>query len=145
MGITCAGLEILKRLSNRMRAKSFRENYLEMNDQPLNFTLESSCETPLADVIFVHGLKGNAHDTWVWERNAEEFWPAHLAEECGSVNVYSLGYPASVLKGWAQKEMDLFERAASALDYIVSCEIGQRPLVLIGHSMGGLLIKAPRC
>lgn len=113
-----------------------------MGEQPLNFTLEHGCEKPLADVIFVHGLNGDAHETWTWENNPENFWPSHLGSECEGINVYSLGYPASVFKSWAEKEMDIFERATSALDYIVSSQIGKRPLVLIGHSMGGLLIKA---
>jgi hypothetical protein len=57
----------------------------------------------LADVIFVHGLDGDARSTWHPKDQPKHFWPV----------------------------LDLF-----ALE-----DIGQRPLALICHSLGGLLMK----
>lgn len=97
-----------------------------------------------ADVIFVHGLTGNPIDTWTSKGSAEpegEYWPKWLAADLPHLNMYAAGYPASLFAKWASKEMDLFERAKASLETMASYDIGSRPTVFVGHSLGGLLIK----
>jgi hypothetical protein len=96
------------------------------------------------DVIFIHGLTGDPVATWTSSRSGEpegDFWPKWLAKDVPGLNLYSLGYPASIFAKWAQKEMALHEQAIATLDVLAAYELGERPIALITHSLGGLLAK----
>ena len=110
-----------------------------MSDTPL-FHRVSAGDDPVVDVIFVHGLTGDAHDTWTNE-SGDEFWPLWLQDELDRISVFTLGYPSSLFEKWAKKEMDMFERAANVLDLFAGHDIGQRPVVFVAHSLGGILTK----
>ena len=116
-----------------------RSENKKMTDE-LSFTKICGGDEPLLDVLFVHGITGDPKETWVSEKTGD-YWPAWLCSDLPSVAVYSLGYPASLFEKWAKKEMDLFERAGNALEYMTSKGIGERPLAFIAHSLGGLLVK----
>ncbi len=110
-----------------------------------------------ADVVFIHGLGGDAFETWRHGEDASTSWPHWLAEERPDVAVWSLGYAASPSKwfrltGWFLNwfrvrrrdqghAMALPDRAVEVLERMVQKGLGQRPLCLIGHSLGGLLAK----
>lgn len=100
----------------------------------------SKSQEPLIDVVFVHGLSGDPITTWE-NGDKEGFWPSWIHTDIGNVNVYTLGYPTSVVKNLTTKEMDVFERAASSLEYLASSGFGVRPIAFIAHSLGGLLTK----
>ena len=102
--------------------------------------LISAAAPPVVDVVFVHGLTGDAKQTWTNE-TTKGFWPAWLHDELEKISVYSLGYPASVLDKLAKKEMDLFERAGNVLELFAGYGIGARPVAFVAHSLGGLLVK----
>ena len=110
---------------------------------PEEFSFSEICvgSSPALDILFVHGLTGDPESTWASE-GSDEFWPIWLCDDFPTVAVYSLGYPTSIFKKWAKQEMDIFERAASALDYLAAKGIGNRPVVFIAHSLGGILAKA---
>jgi len=124
----------------------------------------SGCEidTRKADVVFVHGLGGDAHATWRHGVDDSTSWPHWLAEDFPDIGIWSLGYVASPTRlpwilrlfgfGWflrlvgigSQKKgqtMALPDRARQVLDLLIQRGIGQRPLMFICHSMGGLLVK----
>lgn len=109
---------------------------MSANVQPL--MVISAVDDPIANVVFVHGLSGDQSDTWRCG-TSDELWPSWLNERFPRLAVYSFGYAASV---FAKNEQDLFERATSALDLFASKGFGQFPLILVGHSLGGLLIKS---
>ena len=101
-------------------------------------------ESALVDVLFLHGLAGEPFSTWTsagCHNKTRAFWPAWLCEDLARVRCHTVGYPASIFEQWANKEMGLFERAKSILDLLESHSFGNRPLVLICHSLGGLLAK----
>lgn len=100
----------------------------------------SGCDNAPLDVLFVHGLTGDPFDTWTTGLE-QEFWPKWLCEDLGGVSVYVLGYPASIFAKWAKKEMNLHERAGNLLEHLASHGIGAKPIALICHSLGGILVK----
>jgi pimeloyl-ACP methyl ester carboxylesterase len=111
------------------------------------------CDRPdrQGDVIFVHGLNGNPRAYWCSPGEPDKFWPAWLGEDVSEVGVWSLGYENAALtqRRWSLARiflqggfaMSLVERADNVLLELVSKGIGERPLVFITHSMGGLLVK----
>jgi hypothetical protein len=103
-----------------------------------------SANSGCADVVFVHGLTGDPVDTWSSESTFETegpYWPKWLATDLPHLNYYTLGYPASLFAQWAKKEMNLYQRAKNVLETLAGYEFGNRPLVFICHSLGGLLVK----
>ena len=98
------------------------------------------CEKPILDVVFVHGLTGDPRKTWLCPANGE-FWPAWLQVDFNSIAVYTLGYPASLIERWPNKEMDMFERAGNVLEQFAGVGIGERPIAFVAHSLGGILVK----
>ena len=109
--------------------------------------------TPRADVVFVHGLGGDAFGTWRHGSDASTSWPHWLAEDVPEVCVWSLGYPAApttltgVKRLFSRRHRDaghtmpLPERAQNVLDRLAQEGIGTRPLVFVCHSLGGLVVK----
>jgi len=102
----------------------------------------SGCDNPdrVADVIFVHGLDGDARTTWHPKDHPEAFWPAWLGEDVLAVGVWSLGYAVSA-SAWKGHAMPLTDRATNVLHQLELDEIGRRPIMFVCHSLGGLLVK----
>jgi len=104
----------------------------------------SGCRNPqrVGDVIFVHGLGGSARSTWhpQGKDNDDNFWPAWLGEDMLDVGIWSLGYEVEPLR-WKSATMPLVDRATNTLALLDSYEIGERPLIFITYSLGGLLVK----
>lgn len=101
-------------------------------------------EQCVADVVLIHGLGGDARETWEWvdpEYGDKSFWPKDLADELPAVAVWSVGYDSSPTK-WLGKNMPMLDRANSLLDLFDANDIGSRPIVFVTHSLGGLLAKA---
>lgn len=112
-------------------------------------------DNPQANVVFVHGLGGHWQATWAHDaRRPEDSWPYWLAREFPCVRVWSLEYEAAATR-WARVVRwfggrsrhqhggsPLTERGQEALGVLRSHGLHKRPLILIGHSLGGLVIKA---
>ncbi|GAB3902117.1 tetratricopeptide repeat protein [Kibdelosporangium lantanae] len=94
-------------------------------------------DVPVVDVVFLHGLGGDARTTW---QAGEAFWPLWLGQDVAGVAVWSVGYAASP-SGWLGRAMPLQDRAVNVLAALRSRGVGERPLVLVTHSMGGLAAK----
>lgn len=93
-------------------------------------------------VIFVHGLGGDARSTWMHNpKDHSTLWPSWVGEDVGC-NVWVAGYGAAI-SGWTDAAMhlaDLGEALFAALQVEQSLRNGR--VVLIGHSLGGLVIKS---
>ena len=92
------------------------------------------------DVLFVHGLTGDPSRTWT-VGSSKEFWPNWLCTDQDRLSVYALGYPTNIIAKLAKGEMTLHERASNMLELLASKGIGKRPIVMICHSLGGILVK----
>ena len=98
-----------------------------MSDEPL-FHRICCGDSPIIDVVFVHGLTGDAYQTWRSEAG-DAFWPDWLQEDLDHLELFTLGYPTTLFEKWAKKEMDMFERAANVLELLAGHNIGRRPIV----------------
>jgi predicted esterase len=71
-----------------------------------------------ANIIFFHGLGGDAYGTWSADpKDKASLWPAWLAQDIEGLSVYSVGYEASV-SGWNGSAMELTDRAANVLNLL---------------------------
>jgi pimeloyl-ACP methyl ester carboxylesterase len=106
----------------------------------------SSVPEPLADFIFVHGLGGGSRKTWVKSKKDGQYWPKEwLAKDPNfqSVRLHSFGYKAD----WQERKDSILDIQDFALSLLG--EMQDNPgirktstrIVLIGHSMGGIVIK----
>ncbi len=93
-----------------------------------------------ADVVFVHGLDGDATTTWHPKDKPDDYWPKWIGEDIPQAGVWSVDYEARSLK-WQGNALPLTDRAMSCLNKLVLAGIGQRPFVFVTHSLGGLLAK----
>ncbi|KAF5747063.1 hypothetical protein HS088_TW06G01241 [Tripterygium wilfordii] len=119
----------------------------------------SHSEVPQLDVVFVHGLRGGPYKTW---RMAEDksstksglvekidqeagkqgtFWPGEwLSADFPPARMFSLKYKTNLTQ-WSGASLPLQEVSSMLLQKLVAAGIGDRPVVFITHSMGGLVVK----
>ena len=92
-------------------------------------------------LIFIHGLSGHYRETWMIDKTHEAtLWPKDLGAEL-NCDVWSLGYDAA-LSAWSDNAMPLPDQGDSVLDCLASePALKDKHLILLGHSMGGLVIK----
>lgn len=110
----------------------------------------SGCENPQrsGDVIFIHGLAGDAWGTWHYQdrrdRSDRDFWLTWLQNDLThkgiDVGVWTFGYDAARFQ-FSGSAMPRFDQASNLLEFLQVREIGERPVVFVTHSMGGLLVK----
>ncbi|SPQ27547.1 ba20391f-efb7-42e8-bde8-8fceab49913d [Thermothielavioides terrestris] len=111
----------------------------------LNLLSEPS--EPHLDFVFVHGLGGGSKKTWSHSSRPGTFWPKEwLPSEPGfkHVRIHSYGYNSD----WAktqQSRLSIHDFAQALLaDMYNSPHLrknGDTPIVLVAHSMGGLVAK----
>ncbi|KAI0870237.1 hypothetical protein GGS24DRAFT_493150 [Hypoxylon argillaceum] len=102
--------------------------------------------TPAVDIVFVHGLGGGSRRTWARTADPLHFWPkAWLPEDVDfrDARIHSFGYNAD----WSERRqsiLNIHDFAQSLLGEIKnnpSIRRGNTKLILVGHSMGGCVVK----
>lgn len=103
--------------------------------------LHTASQTSNVALIFIHGLSGHYRETWMIDTTSEQtLWPKDLGDE-SDCDVWSLEYDAS-LSAWSDNAMPLPDQGDSVLDCLASePALKDKHLILLGHSMGGLVIK----
>ncbi|KAL6504382.1 hypothetical protein OROGR_026305 [Orobanche gracilis] len=119
----------------------------------------SNMEFPPLDIVFVHGLRGGPFKTWRLSEDKSStksglvekidveagkhgtFWPGEwLAADFPHARLFSLKYKTNLTQ-WSGASLPLQEVSSMLLDKLVAAGIGDRPVVFITHSMGGLVVK----
>ncbi|CAD6570233.1 MAG: hypothetical protein ASARMPREDX12_005007 [Alectoria sarmentosa] len=130
-----------------------RSRSVGRHEDPLGLIVVHEPETsPPLDIIFVHGLGGTSRATWAKGRDPQYFWPKQwLPFEPGirTARILSFGYNANFaatgpapITGIADFAKDLLYSMKFAKDeHLEELELGQRPIIFIVHSMGGLVVK----
>src|SRR5260221_1791184 len=105
------------------------------------YKVASAVRERCGSVVFLHGLNGHQYDTGRRARNDETFWPLWLADDIKDLDIYSVGYESAVSR-WHGTAMHLPARAKNILERLLAePALAQGSLALVGHSLGGLVIK----
>ncbi|CAM6108021.1 unnamed protein product [Calypogeia fissa] len=120
----------------------------------LNETVYEVC-TPLSgarpelEVIFFHGLQ-MSHDkeayatTWMSHDNSE-FWLMWLERTFPRARILTISYDSSIKKTREHGRMDMYCAAENLVSDLTSASVSVGkvgcPIVLVGHCVGGLLLK----
>ena len=108
----------------------------------------ASADSAAVDIVFVHGLNGDPHNTWTSEKS-KTFWPGQLLppvleEEKARVLVY--GYDADVTSFTDGASKDKIHNHAEHLVAELAAnrrirKATERPIIFVAHSLGGLVVK----
>ena len=112
----------------------------------LNLLYEPS--EPLIDFIFVHGLRGGSRKTWSKTEDISHYWPQQwlpLEPRFKNVRIHSFGYNSD----WGERKgssLTVHDFGQALLGEIlnspaISGHDENTAIVLVGHSMGGIVIK----
>ncbi|KAK3176965.1 hypothetical protein OEA41_008291 [Lepraria neglecta] len=114
---------------------------------PTGLSLLFEPSEPLVDLIFVHGLRGGSRKTWSKTNDPYHYWPKEWLPrdpEFKNVRIHSFGYNSD----WGETKqsfLDIHDFGKSLLVAIYDSPhiraAGDTPLILVGHSMGGLVSK----
>ncbi|BFI34214.1 protein SERAC1 [Marchantia polymorpha subsp. ruderalis] len=102
------------------------------------------------DVVFFHGLQSSHTSvphlsTWISSGSHKEVWPqTWIPQEFPGARILSVQYDASIRTSAEHGRLDLYLTAESLMHNLIFAKVGQhpwRPVILVGHSYGGLVIK----
>ncbi|KAF2200063.1 hypothetical protein GQ43DRAFT_441917 [Delitschia confertaspora ATCC 74209] len=119
------------------------DNELYATDGPTGIKVVASPPDAVVDIVFVHGLTGNREKTWT-HRNGT-FWPcALLSEDFPNARIMTFGYDADVVHFWTIASSNRLDDHGKSLAYALldqRDQVGQRPIIFIAHSLGGLVCE----
>ena len=108
----------------------------------------------IADIVFIHGLQGSFFSTWMVQQDSTDYhhvvcWPAaylpaYLMKDgkLPNVRIFSVGYHARMTKSASpHPTLSIQEEAADLRNRLSSAGIGEKPIIFVTHSLGGLIVK----
>lgn len=107
----------------------------------VSISQRSSPKANALNIIFIHGLNGDAFKTWMSDPHDQStLWPKWLSKELG-VSTWSFRYDAQ-LSSWLGDILPITETADTLLETLtLTAELKNQSILLIGHSMGGIIAK----
>ncbi|PMD60752.1 uncharacterized protein K444DRAFT_721190 [Hyaloscypha bicolor E] len=118
-------------------------------DKRGKFGLTLICDRadPIVDIVFVHGLGGGSRKTWCKGDDPGLYWPKEWLQrdpEFKNVRTYGFGYDSD----WDTRrgsQLDVHDFGKALLSALLRDPYIRRsqnlPIILVAHSMGGLVIK----
>jgi CheY-like chemotaxis protein/pimeloyl-ACP methyl ester carboxylesterase len=100
--------------------------------------LISAADAPGIEVIFVHGINGDAKSTWNFQE--QQSWHTWIQEAQPAARIWSLSYRVG-FSSWRSGSMPIQDRAVNVLATLAGELSGETPILFICHSYGGLLVK----
>ena len=103
----------------------------------------------MSSIIFVHGLTGKRTKTWLADGAAKP-WPEELlSKKIPEARIVTYGYDADVVHFTKPAGQNtVLEHARNLVGDLTNLRLGtssfQRPLILVAHSLGGLVVEQVR-
>ena len=100
------------------------------------------------DIVFVHGLTGNAYNTWLYnDKSIRVHWPSELLkQDLPDARILSYGYDADIVNLWnPRSHSSLTNHAENMVGALIRkrerTNTEDRKILFVGHSLGGLVIE----
>lgn len=128
------------------RATTLGDDIAEDEKGALGLNLLFQPSEAQVDLIFIHGLGGGSRKTWSKTNLLRDFWPGEWLPKdpaFSRVRVHSYGYDSDWTKGNTNC-LNIHHIGKSFLMELATSphiERSASPIMLVGHSMGGLVIK----
>jgi pimeloyl-ACP methyl ester carboxylesterase len=95
------------------------------------------------DIVFLHGFGGDPRGTW--ENKVSKFyWPAQLRKDIPEARIMVYGYDTAFKIALSQNRTTIKAIAEIFVSRLVDYRqeaLRDRPLILVAHSLGGLVVK----
>lgn len=137
----------LDRRLRRLFSKRSNLDAISDSPGPLGLSLLFQPADTFVDFVFVHGLCGDSRKTWSATHSLAHFWPKEWLPadpDFKNVRIHSFGYQSDPREG-RDKSFNVHDFGKALVEELKSCPTITRdcdtPIILIGHSMGGLVIK----
>ncbi len=102
----------------------------------------------IVDIVFVHGLTGNAYSTWLHkDKDIRVHWPSELLkQDLPDARIMSFGYDADIVNVWnPRSHSPLTGHAENMVGALLRkrerTNTEDRKILFVGHSLGGLVIE----
>ncbi|CZR60294.1 uncharacterized protein PAC_10190 [Phialocephala subalpina] len=115
-------------------------------EKPLGINVWSGGESPVVDIVFLHGLTGHREKTWTADKPAEPWPKTLLATDIPNARIITYGYDADVVH-WLKPagQNTVREHAQNLVNDMCGLrartKTTKQPILFVVHSLGGLVCQ----